>query len=79
MRFFKNKEIKERLSNVEIRTSDLSVWRLTQPATYTINKMQDEINTLYKILTDAGLIEVVPKVSGGYRIQGVQFKLKENE
>ena len=79
MRFFKNKEIKKRLSDVENRVSDFSAWRITQPGTYTFNKMQDEINTLYKILTDAGLIEVMPKVSGGYCVQGVKFKLKENE
>ncbi len=75
----KRSEIQERISDLEVKVRDFSIWRTTTPATYTINRMQDEISTLYKILNDAGLIEAVPKVSGGYRFQGVQLKLKEKE
>jgi hypothetical protein len=75
----KRSEIQERISDLEVKVRDFSIWRTTTPATYTINRMQDEINTLYKILVDAGLIEAIPKVSGDYRVQNIHFKLKEKE
>lgn len=75
----KRSEIQKSISDLESRVRDFNTWRLGVPATYTINRMQEEINTLYKILIDAGLIEAIPKVSGDYRVQNIHFKLKEKE
>ena len=80
MKIFKRvSDLIGRVYDLEVKVRDFAIWRTTAPATYTINRMQDEINTLYKILIDSELIEAVPKVSGNYRFQNVQFKLKEKE